>query len=72
VKDGGIFYSTFPELEQKLSRSNNPKEREWVKKFQSISRRNWRFEPPRSGSGKYKILGTADSKSYKAVIGSRA
>ncbi len=72
VKDGGTFYSTFPELEQKLSRSNNPEEREWIKKFQSIIRRNWRFEPPRSGSGKNKILGSADSKSYAAVIGSRA
>jgi hypothetical protein len=70
IKMDRTYYSKASELEQQLSRSNNPEIREWVKKLQSIVRRNWRFVP-RDGEG-YKILGSADSKAYASTAGSRA
>jgi hypothetical protein len=70
IKKGGTYLVNLTELEKKLSRSNNPEIREWVKKLQSITRRNWRFLP-KQGKG-YQILGSSDSKSYAHVIGSRS
>jgi len=76
--DDGIADISLSFLEQKLLKSSKPEEREWIKKFQSNSRRKRRFfNLTKTGrrlkaTAKTYYLGPNDAKIYVMGGGSRA